>query len=97
MVPVFVVLVAGVVVSNGVGPENVITRPVTVNALVSVALPLGVVTVTFLAVSAAVVEIMKFAVIVVEFATVTALTVMFAPDTATVVPVAVKLVPVKVT
>ena len=61
--------------------------------------PPGVVTVTFLAVSAAPLEIVKVAVIVVEFTTVTPLTVTPPPATATAVlarPL-VKLVPVSVT
>ena len=54
-------------------------------------------TVTFLAPSAALDEIMKFGVIVVELTTVTPLTVTPLPETVTDVPVVVKLVPVSVT
>ena len=53
--------------------------------------PPGVVTATFLALIVAVAEIVKVAVIVVGFTTVTPL-----PETTTVVPVVVKLVPVNV-
>jgi hypothetical protein len=70
--------------------------PNTVN--VSAALvPPGFLTVTFLAPAAAVLEIVNVAVIVVEFTTLVALTVTPDPDTATVVPVVVKLAPVSIT
>jgi hypothetical protein len=68
------------------GLTEVSVGPTTVNAEARVALPLGVWTVTLLAVSPAVVVIVKVAVTVVEFTTVKLLTVMPAPDT--VAPVA---------
>lgn len=68
----------------------------TLKATVLLAVPLALVTLTFLDVVAANRLITKFAVIVVAFTTVTPLTVTLFPDTATVVP-AVKLAPVNVT
>jgi hypothetical protein len=72
------------------------TGPSTVKVSVLL-VPPGVVTLTVLAESVAVPEIVNVVVIVVEFTTVMAPTVTPVPDTAAVVPVAVKLVPVRVT
>jgi hypothetical protein len=71
------------------GPSNV-----NVAALLR---PAGVVTVTFLTPTAAVAEIVNVVVIVVGFTTLMVPTVTPVPDTATVVPVLVKFVPVRVT
>jgi hypothetical protein len=59
--------------------------------------PPGVVTVTFLAETVAAAEMVNVAVMVDGFTAVTPLTVTPAPDTATELPVAVKLVPISVT
>lgn len=83
--------------SDGVGPEKAIVAPVTVNVTAGVVVPPGVVTVTLLAPSAAPAVIVNVAVIVVGLTTVTALTVTPPPVAATVVPVVVKLDPVRVT
>jgi len=72
------------------------TGPNTVNVCVLL-VPPGTLTLTFLAPSAAVPEIVNVAVIVAEFTIVTALTVTPVPLTTTVVPVAAKLLPDKVT
>ena len=72
------------------------TGPSTVNVCALLAPP-PFVTLTFLALTVAVAEIVNVAVIVVEFTTVIAPTVTPVPDTVTVVPVAVKLAPVSVT
>ena len=69
---------------------------VTVNAPGAVAFPLGVATVTFLAVSPALAVIVKVAVTVVEFTTTKLLTLMPLPDTLTAIA-PVRLLPVRVT
>jgi hypothetical protein len=80
----------------GLGATEVRVGPSTVNVCALV-VPPGVLTVTFLAVIAAVAVIVKVAVIVVALTTASPLTVTPVPDTATVVPVAVKFVPVSFT
>jgi hypothetical protein len=76
-------------IANRVGPN-------TVNISVLL-VPPGVVTLTVLALAVAVAEIVNVVVTVVELTTVTVPTVTPGPDTATVVPIAPKFVPVKVT
>ena len=95
IVPVFVVPLAGVVVNAGVGTGIVTVAAVTVKVTLPV-FPIGVVTLTVLAVCAAPDVIVKVALIVVELTTVRAPTVTPVPDTVTVVA-PVRLVPVSVT
>ena len=78
------------------GEMEASVAPCTVNAILPL-VPPGVVTLTFLAVSAAVAEIVNVVVAVVAFVTVTVPTVTPPPEMATVVPAAVKFVPVSVT
>jgi len=99
IVPVFVVVVAGVVVSAGAGALIVNVAPVTVNGTVGVVVPPGVVTEMFRAPSVAVDATLNVAVMVIAFTTVSdpVARVTQLPRPPMVVPVAVKFVPFRVT
>jgi len=99
IVPVFVVVVAGVVVSAGAGALIVNVAPVTVNGTVGVVVPPGVVTEMFRAPSVAVDATLNVAVMVIAFTTVSdpVARVTPLPRPPMVVPVAVKFVPLRVT
>ena len=97
IVPVFVVVLAGAVVSTGAGALSVTVAPVTVNPPTRAGVvPIGVVTDTFLAVVAAVAAIVQFAVTVVDVGVPVIAQATPGPDTLTAVA-PVRFVPVSVT